>query len=84
MSVNPCCFVYCLVCRNMILMSYGTLVLRKGSYSLMIFESNLESLALAKISGVYLKVNLVWVGLFPPPPPMVALSGARDPEMLCN
>ena len=67
----------------MILMSYGTLAIRKDSYSLMIFESNLESLAFAKTSGVYLKVNLVVTGLFPPPP-MVALPGARDPEMPCN
>lgn len=64
-------------------MSYGTLALRKDSYSLMIFERNLESLAFARISGVYLKVNLVMTGLFPPPP-MVALPGIRGPEMLCN
>lgn len=63
-------------------MSYGTLALRKNSYSLMISESNL-ALAFARITGVYLKVNLVVTGLFPSSP-MVALPGARDPEMLCS
>lgn len=38
-------------------MSYGTLALRKDSYSLMIFGINLESLAFAKISGVWFTLN---------------------------
>lgn len=49
----------------------------------MIFESNLECLAFAKISGVYLKVNLIVTALFPPPL-MAVFLGARVCEMLWN
>lgn len=56
-------------------MNSGTLDLRKDSYSLMILESSLESLAFAKISRVYVKVNLVVAGLFLLPR-IVTLHGA--------
>lgn len=62
---------YCPVCWNMSWMTWGTLVLRKNSCSLRIFESNLQFLAF----GAYLKINLAVTGLFP---------GTADPEMLCS